>query len=267
MSSDGPDLSPGMKRGAAWNRRAGRKTAKRPMNSICSNRESPPAIEVEDLGKFYFMPNQRLEVLKGLNMTVNPGEMIAVVGQSGSGKSTLLHILGALDRPTSGSVCFGTLDLKELDAEGLAEFRRSSVGFVFQFHNLLPEFSALENVNMPQRIAGTYVDDRRGMELLALVGLEKRLRHRPGELSGGEQQRVAIARALVNRPQLVLADEPTGNLDSQTATRVFELFRKIQRDKKHTSILATHNAKIAAKCDRILKLENGTLQATSDIHV
>ena len=237
------------------------------MKSIRSNRGSPPAIEVERLDKFYFTPNERLEVLKGLDLTVHPGEMIAIVGQSGSGKSTLLHILGALDRPTRGSVRFGTLDLQDLDAEGLAEFRRSSLGFVFQFHNLLPEFSALENVSVPQRIAGNYVDDRKGMELLALVGLEKRLHHQPGELSGGEQQRVAIARALVNQPQLVLADEPTGNLDSQTGTMVFELFRKLQRDKKHTSILVTHNARIAAKCDRILKLENGTLQATSDTHV
>ena len=237
------------------------------MKSIRSNRGSPPAIEVERLDKFYFTPNERLEVLKGLDLTVHPGEMIAIVGQSGSGKSTLLHILGALDRPTRGSVRFGTLDLQDLDAEGLAEFRRSSLGFVFQFHNLLPEFSALENVGVPQRIAGNYVDDRKGMELLALVGLEKRLHHQPGELSGGEQQRVAIARALVNQPQLVLADEPTGNLDSQTGTMVFELFRKLQRDKKHTSILVTHNARIAAKCDRILKLENGTLQATSDTHV
>ncbi len=237
------------------------------MKSIRSNRGSPPAIEVERLDKFYFTPNERLEVLKGLDLTVYPGEMIAIVGQSGSGKSTLLHILGALDRPSRGSVRFGTLDLQDLDAEGLAEFRRSSLGFVFQFHNLLPEFSALENVSVPQRIAGNYVDDRKGMELLALVGLEKRLHHQPGELSGGEQQRVAIARALVNQPQLVLADEPTGNLDSQTGTMVFELFRKLQRDKKHTSILVTHNARIAAKCDRILKLENGTLQATSDTHV
>lgn len=231
------------------------------------NQSPAPTIEVKDLDKCYSMPNERLEVLKGLNLTVSPGEMIAVVGQSGSGKSTLLHILGALDRPTSGSVRFGTLDLQDLDAEELAEFRRSSVGFVFQFHNLLPEFSALENVNMPRRIAGTYVDDRIGMELLALVGLEKRLHHRPGELSGGEQQRVAIARALVNHPRLVLADEPTGNLDSQTGAKVFELFRKVQCDKKHTSILATHNARIAAKCDRILKLENGTLQSANGPHV
>ena len=239
----------------------------RPIDSEASAPGSSPAVEVRNLDKFYFMPGQRLEVLKGLNLTVSPGELVAVVGQSGSGKSTLLHILGAMDRPTSGSVRFGGRDLQELDAEGLAEFRRSSVGFVFQFHNLLPEFSALENVSLPQRISGAYRDRRKGKEMLALVGLETRLHHRPGELSGGEQQRVAIARALVNQPRLVLADEPTGNLDSRTGTRVFELFREIQRDKKHTSIVVTHNARIASKCDRILKLENGSLEAVSGTHV
>ena len=239
----------------------------RPTDSMVSAPGSSPAVEVQDLDKFYFMPGQRLEVLKGLNLTVSPGELVAVVGQSGSGKSTLLHILGALDRPTSGSVRFGGGNLQELDAEGLAQFRRSSVGFVFQFHNLLPEFSALENVSMPQRISGTYRDERAGKAMLALVGLGTRLHHRPGELSGGEQQRVAIARALVNQPLLVLADEPTGNLDSRTGTRVFELFREIQRDKKHTSIVVTHNARIASKCDRILKLENGSLEAVSGTHV
>ena len=238
-----------------------------PAGSVAGAPGCPPAIEVQDLDKFYSMPGQRLEVLKGLNLTVSPGEMVAVVGQSGSGKSTLLHILGALDRPTSGSVRFGGVDLQELDAEGLAEFRRSSVGFVFQFHNLLPEFSAVENVSMPQRISGNFRDKGTEREMLALVGLDARLHHRPGELSGGEQQRVAIARALVNRPRLVLADELTGNLDSRTGTRVFELFREIQRDKKHTSIVVTHNARIASKCDRILKLENGSLQAVGGAHV
>ncbi len=239
----------------------------RPAGSVAGAPGYPPAIEVRDLDKFYSMPSQRLEVLKGLNLAVSPGEMVAVVGQSGSGKSTLLHILGALDRPTNGSVRYGGVDLQDLDAEGLARFRRSSVGFVFQFHNLLPEFSALENVSMPQRVSGSFRDEGTGREMLALVGLETRLHHRPGELSGGEQQRVAIARALVNRPRLVLADEPTGNLDSRTGTRVFELFREIQRDKKHTSIVVTHNARIASKCDRILKLENGSLQAVGDTHV
>lgn len=254
MSSDSP-------------RPTSRRTSEPASGSVAGARDSSPAIEVRDLDKFYFMAGQRLEVLKGLNLTVSPGELVAVVGQSGSGKSTLLHILGALDRPTSGSVRFGGDDLQDLDAEGLARFRRSSVGFVFQFHNLLPEFSALENVSMPQRISGAYRDERAGREMLALVGLETRLHHRPGELSGGEQQRVAIARALVNQPRLVLADEPTGNLDSRTGSRVFELFREVQRAKKHTSIVVTHNARIASKCDRILKLENGSLEAVSGTHV
>lgn len=254
MSSDSP-------------RPTSRRTPEPASGSVAGARDSSPAIEVRDLDKFYFMAGQRLEVLKGLNLTVSPGELVAVVGQSGSGKSTLLHILGALDRPTSGSVRFGGDDLQDLDAEGLARFRRSSVGFVFQFHNLLPEFSALENVSMPQRIYGAYRDERAGREMLGLVGLETRLHHRPGELSGGEQQRVAIARALVNQPRLVLADEPTGNLDSRTGSRVFELFREVQRAKKHTSIVVTHNARIASKCDRILKLENGSLEAVSGTHV
>ena len=267
MSSDAPRSTPRRAPESACGSNAGHGAGSRSPDSIVDSSFSPPGIEVRDLDKFYFMPGQRLEVLKGLNLTVSPGELVAVVGQSGSGKSTLLHILGALDRPTNGSVRFGGDDFQDLDAEGLARFRRSAVGFVFQFHNLLPEFSALENVTMPQRISGTYRDERTGREVLALVGLEMRLHHRPGELSGGEQQRVAIARALVNRPRLVLADEPTGNLDSRTGTRVFELFREIQRDKKHTSIVVTHNARIASKCDRILKLENGSLEAVSGTHV
>lgn len=267
MSSHSPGTTPRKTAESAHGSNAAHGADSRPADSIVAAPGSPPAVEVRDLHKSYFMAGQRLEVLKGLNLTVNPGELVAVVGQSGSGKSTLLHILGALDRPTSGSVRLGGIDLQDLDAKGLAQFRRSSVGIVFQLHNLLPEFSALENVGMPQRISGAYRDEGTGKAMLALVGLETRLHHRPGELSGGEQQRVAIARALVNQPRLVLADEPTGNLDSRTGTRVFELFREIQRDKKHTSIVVTHNARIASKCDRILKLENGSLQAVGDTHV
>ena len=267
MSSDAPRPTPSRAPESACGSNAGQGAGSRSPDSIVASPSSLPAVEVRDLDKFYFMPGQRLEVLKALNLTVGPGELVAVVGQSGSGKSTLLHILGALDRPTSGSVRFGGVGLQDLDAEGLARFRRSTVGFVFQFHHLLPEFSALENVSMPQRISGAYRDERAGREMLALVGLEARLHHRPGELSGGEQQRVAMARALVNRPRLVLADEPTGNLDSRTGTRVFELFREIQRAKKHTSIVVTHNARIASKCDRILRLENGCLEAVTDTDV
>ena len=184
MSSDAPRPASRRTPESASGSHAGHGSGSRPADSIACARGSPPAVEVRDLDKFYVMAGQRLEVLKGLNLAVSPGELVAVVGQSGSGKSTLLHILGALDRPTSGSVRFGGDDLQDLDAEGLAQFRRTSVGFVFQFHNLLPEFSALENVSMPQRISGVYRDERAGKEMLALVGLETRLHHRPGELSG-----------------------------------------------------------------------------------
>ena len=222
--------------------------------------DSPNNIRINNLYKAYDMPNDRLEVLKGLDLKVEQGEMIAIMGQSGAGKSTLLHIIGALDRPTSGSIHFGDLDLFKLGRGPLADYRRSSIGFIFQFHNLLPEFSALENVMMPKRIQGTYTNDDFGKELLDLVDLNGRFNHYPSELSGGERQRVAIARALVNQPRIILADEPTGNLDGSTGTMVFNLIEKIQAKKKHTFILATHNVKLASKCNRVLKLENGTLQ-------
>jgi lipoprotein-releasing system ATP-binding protein len=224
-------------------------------------------VRARDIKKTFRNTGEPLEILKGIDLTAHQGEMIAIVGESGSGKSTLLHILGALDRPTDGSVHFGETDIYCLNPEALAEFRRHSVGFIFQFHNLLPEFTALENVLMPRMIAGDPVDEHLGIELLTLVGLGDRLRHRPGELSGGEQQRVAIARALVNNPALILADEPTGSLDGQTGERVFELFRKIQQQKNLTSILATHNANIALRCNRILRLENGFLHVISQTYV
>jgi lipoprotein-releasing system ATP-binding protein len=224
-------------------------------------------ITAVEVTKSYLTVNGPLEILRGINLTITPAEIVAVVGQSGSGKSTLLHILGALDRPTSGTVHFGNLNIFDLDNEGLARFRRYSIGFIFQFHNLLPEFTALENVMMPKLISGNHLDNRVGMELLHMVGLAQRLQHRPGELSGGEQQRVAIARALVNNPKLILADEPTGSLDNQTGELVFDVFQKIQREKNLTSILATHNVKIACRCDKILRLENGILQEITKDYV
>jgi len=224
-------------------------------------------VRAEAIKKTFRNTGEPLEILKGIDLTVHQGEIIAIVGESGSGKSTLLHILGALDHPTEGSVHFGETDVYCLSPEALAEFRRHSVGFIFQFHNLLPEFTALENVLMPRIIAGDPADDHLGIELLTLVGLGDRLRHRPGELSGGEQQRVAIARALVNNPALILADEPTGSLDGQTGERVFELFRKIQREKNLTSILATHNANIALRCNKVLRLENGFLHVVNQTNV
>jgi lipoprotein-releasing system ATP-binding protein len=220
-----------------------------------------------DLKKAFPTVTGPLEILKGINLVLSPGEMVAVVGQSGSGKSTLLHILGALDRPSSGTVYFGDNNVFAFSNEELAKFRRHAIGFVFQFHNLLPEFTALENVLMPKVIAGELAQENFGKELLDRVGLSDRLEHRPGQLSGGEQQRVAIARALINRPRLILADEPTGSLDNRTGECVFELFQEIQREKKLTSILATHNVKIAARCDRILRIENGILLETDKSHV
>ncbi len=220
-----------------------------------------------ELSRCFPTVNGILEILKGINLELSAGEIVAIVGESGSGKSTLLHILGALDRPSSGTVYFGEKDLFAFNNEELARFRRHAVGFVFQFHNLLPEFTALENVLMPRIIAGQPIDEKSGKELLERVGLAARWHHRPGELSGGEQQRVAIARALVNHPQLLLADEPTGSLDNQTGERVFELFRAIQQEKKLTSILATHNVKIAVRCDRVLRLGNGVLLEADKNHV
>jgi lipoprotein-releasing system ATP-binding protein len=225
------------------------------------------AVKVEGLTKTYPGVTEPLQILQGIDLTLYKGEIVAIVGQSGSGKSTLLHILGTIDRPTSGSVRFGDQNPFALKADELARFRHRSIGFVFQFHNLLPEFTALENVMMPRLIAGHRSDDGLGVELLELVGLGSRLRHRPGELSGGEQQRVAIARALVNNPLLVLADEPTGALDNQTGEVVFQLFQRIQQEKNLTSILATHNARIANRCNRLFRLENGRLQEISQHYV
>ncbi len=224
-------------------------------------------IRIENLTKVFPGVGEPLEILKGIDLAIYKGDMVAIMGQSGSGKSTLLHILGTIDRPTGGTVCFGNQNPFALDADQLARFRQRSVGFVFQFHNLLPEFTALENVMMPRLVSGNHSDDRLGVELLQLVGLGHRLKHRPGELSGGEQQRVAIARALVNNPLLVLADEPTGALDNQSGELVFQLFERIQREKNLTSILATHNANIACRCNRLLRLENGRLQEINQRYV
>lgn len=224
-------------------------------------------IRAVDIKRSFVTINEDLEILRGIDLTLSSGEMVAVIGQSGSGKSTLLHILGGLDRPSEGTVYFGEENIFRYGTVELAQFRRHSIGFIFQFHNLLPEFTALENVMMPRMIAGENVDEKWGIELLNRVGLKERMKHRPGELSGGEQQRVAIARALVNHPALILADEPTGNLDNVTAEHVFELFREVQREKKLTSLLATHNGKIASRCDRVLLLENGLLSDVTNDYV
>jgi lipoprotein-releasing system ATP-binding protein len=220
-------------------------------------------VEVEDLHKSYVVGNRELPVLRGLDLRVERGEMLAVVGASGVGKSTLLHVLGGLDTSDAGRVKIGDVELGALRDDQLVSFRNKHVGFVFQFHHLLPEFNALENAEMPMRIAAAPAGERRerASTLLARVGLGDRLEHRPGMLSGGEQQRVALARALVMHPLLLLADEPTGNLDEHTAETLHELLREMHREQGLTSIIATHNPRLSAACDRVLRLEEGKLHA------
>jgi lipoprotein-releasing system ATP-binding protein len=200
-------------------------------------------------------------VLDGINLDIRRGEMLAIVGASGVGKSTFLHILGALDRPTSGRIMYGDADVFALDANQVARFRNEHVGFVFQFHHLLPEFTALENVMMPALIRridrGEAVD--MASKILIDVGLGGRLHHRPGELSGGEQQRVAVARALVLGPDVVLADEPTGNLDTHTGEAVHDLLFSINKQKGVTFVIVTHNDKLAVRADRVLRMSEGKL--------
>ncbi len=220
-----------------------------------------PMIHVQDLEKTYRTARGALTLFKGLNLEIETGAMVAIVGQSGAGKSTLLHILGALDAPTAGIVCCASTDVSELSPRQAAAFRNREIGYVWQFHYLLPEFTALENVAMPLLARG--VTKREALAVatnwLREVGLEDRGCHRPGELSGGEQQRVALARALVNTPRLLLADEPTGDLDETTAALVFGLIERLHLSHGLTSILVTHNLDLAARCTRALRLESGHL--------
>jgi lipoprotein-releasing system ATP-binding protein len=208
-----------------------------------------------------YTSNRTLTVLRDLDLTVEPGEMLAIVGASGVGKSTLLHVLGGLDRPESGTVTIANAAVTSLPDAELVAFRNRHVGFVFQFHHLLPEFTAVENVEMPMRIARMPVADARprAEELLQRVGLADRGSHRPGMLSGGEQQRVAVARALIMRPAVLLADEPTGDLDEQTASSLHGLLREMHAAYGLTSVIATHNPRLAQACDRVLRLEGGRL--------
>ena len=220
-----------------------------------------PIIQVESLRKAYRTNHGTLELFNDLSLQVMPGEMVAVVGQSGAGKSTLLHILGALDAPSAGTVYCASTNLASLSPRQAAAFRNREIGYVWQFHYLLPEFSAQENVAMPLMAGGT--SKREALAIAANwlkeVGLEERGTHRPGELSGGEQQRVALARALVNHPRLLLADEPTGDLDEKTAGMAFNLLQSMHRSHGLTSILVTHNLELAARCSRALRLESGRL--------
>ena len=220
-----------------------------------------PFLEASGVVKSYPVGGPPLTVLRDLELSVGAGEMVAIMGASGVGKSTLLHILGGLDRCDRGQVRIGGTELTALPDQQVVAFRNRHVGFVFQFHHLLPEFSALENVEMPMRIARTPIREARprALELLRRVGLGERTTHRPGMLSGGEQQRVAVARALVMRPSVLLADEPTGDLDEQTAESLHSLLRETHATYGLTSIIATHNPRLADACDRILRLEGGRL--------
>jgi lipoprotein-releasing system ATP-binding protein len=222
---------------------------------------SEPFIRATNLTKTYRSGNSDLVIFADLNLEVTRGESLALIGESGAGKSTLLYLLSGLDSPTSGTISYNSRELQRLADSELAEFRNREIGFVWQSHNLLPEFTALENVMMPLLVRGAPQAEAQtaSMEKLAEVGLADRASHRAGELSGGEQQRVALARALSGKPSVLLADEPTGNLDFRTGEMIFELLGRLRRLHELTSILVTHNNSFAQRCDRILKLEGGVL--------
>jgi lipoprotein-releasing system ATP-binding protein len=232
-----------------------------PANTVGHAGRAGVTIEARNLKKTYGTGEKSIPVLVNANLSLRQGEMVAVVAPSGAGKSTLLHLLAALDTPTSGTVYFDTKALETNDDAALAEFRNRAVGFLWQRHQLLPDFTATENVAMPLLLRGEDFTSALGTarKWLAEVGLEHRADHRAGELSGGEQQRVAIARALVTGPRVLLADEPTGDLDEQNAWAVFELLERLHRTHQLTSLIATHNLALAARCDRVLGLEHGVL--------
>jgi lipoprotein-releasing system ATP-binding protein len=220
---------------------------------------SVPLIESLGVTKTFRTEAGELRVLKGVDVSISSGEMLGIIGASGAGKSTLLHILGALDKPTSGKVLFKGKDIGTMDENSLALLRNTSIGFVFQFHHLLPEFNSLENVMLPGLISGmSFIGaERRAAALLSELGLSARVKHRPGELSGGEQQRVAVARALLQNPAVVLADQPTGNLDTATGNDLFALFLELNKRKGIAFVVVTHNKSLSDRCHRVLEMADG----------
>jgi lipoprotein-releasing system ATP-binding protein len=223
---------------------------------------SEPVLLISDLRRSFVQGDVTIEVLRGVNLAVEPGEIVALLGPSGSGKSTLLQAVGLLEGGFEGSIRLGGEEASKLNDEGRTRLRRDLLGFVYQFHHLLPDFDATENVILPQLVKGSDAKAARdrSVQLLSKLGLGKRLDHRPSKLSGGEQQRVAVARALANKPPLVLADEPTGNLDEHTADIVFGEFLNLVRGEGSAALVATHNERIAAKMDRVLRLHEGRLE-------
>ena len=225
-------------------------------------------MECRNVSRVYQDGDQQLQVLEAVNLSVAAGDMLAIVGSSGSGKSTLLHCMGGLDKPSSGDVLFQQEPIQGWSANRLADWRNQQLGFIYQFHHLLPEFTALENVAMPLLIGGMHATqaEQRALALLQRVGLTQRVNHRPAELSGGERQRVAIARALANAPSLVLADEPTGNLDDTTAIHVFELLKELNEEFKTAFVIVTHDQSLAAQLPRTLTLHHGRLEDSPSVH-
>jgi lipoprotein-releasing system ATP-binding protein len=219
-------------------------------------------IATENLTKYYKSGERELRILKGVNLEIASGETVAIVGESGIGKTTLLNLLGGLDKPTSGAVYLKDVDLFSLNDKNRTKLRNREIGFVFQFHHLLAEFSALENVMIPMLLGRVHPTEakKKAVDILETVGLSERLHHRPNKLSGGERQRVAVARSLVTRPSVVLADEPTGNLDAKTAERLHALIFKLSEEMKQTFIIVTHNIDFASRCDRMLTLKDGVIE-------